>query len=149
MAWGGERTPANPAVVSGPGAHSARTDGGVMDPDAPGYGEGVELQNLQQAGAAAIAGAPPGGGGGGGDPLAGVVPLGAPPSMGVPVTAGAAAGEGPGPEALGLPTDRRSEDKADAAALDPALINAMFAKATDPSATPSFKRRVRELFAAM
>lgn len=31
MARGGARTPANPAAVSGPGAHSQRTDGGPSD----------------------------------------------------------------------------------------------------------------------
>lgn len=144
--WGGARTPAAPAAVSGPGALSARTDGGVMDPNSPSYGEVADVQSLQQAaplagpsGAAAQGGAP------GGNPLAALMGLGAPGSGGLPVTAGASAGAGPGPEALGLPGDALSEDKADAQSLSPATINALLAEASRPTATPSFKRLVRSV----
>jgi hypothetical protein len=61
------------------------------------------------------------------------------------VTAGAAAGAGPGPEALGLPMDKTQESKADVRALDPAMVQALLAAASRPGATPSFKRRVREM----
>ena len=51
MASGGPRTPANPAPVSGPGAMSARTDGGPGQPmrDMPdaAYGEQAEFQEIQ------------------------------------------------------------------------------------------------------
>ena len=51
MAGGGARTPANPAMVSGPGALSQRTDGGpsqpnMMLPDAA-YGEQQDFQEIQ------------------------------------------------------------------------------------------------------
>lgn len=145
---GGYRRPTNPAVVSGPGAHSARTDGGVMDPNAPAYGEGVELENL--AAAASMGGG--GGAAGGGapaDPFAALVGLSAPRQTDLPVTAGAAAGAGPGPEALGLPRDPFEEKRADARSLDPAMVNTLVAAASNPDATPSFKRLVREVIASM
>ena len=63
------------------------------------------------------------------------------------MTAGAAAGGGPGPEALGLPQTPTQERRADAQALSPALLNALLAEASRPEATPSFKRRVREVVA--
>lgn len=143
--WGGARTPSNPAVVSGPGAMSARTDGGVLDPDSPEYGEGVEMQNLQMDAPMAGAGGGPGGGGFAGLDASGIVPLNAPGQMGLPVTAGAASGPGPGPEALGLPMDPLDEEKADAAALDPALVQVLLAATTRSDATPSFRRAVRKI----
>lgn len=144
--WGGSRTPANPAVVSGPGAMSARTDGGVLDPDAPEYGEGVEMGNLtSQAPMAGQGGAPAGGGGFAGLDTSGLVGLGAPGEMGLPVTAGADLGEGPGPGALGLPTTPIEERKADAQALDPAFVQTLLAAATRADATPSFRRAVRNI----
>ena len=65
MARGGARTPSNPAPVSGPGAHSRRTDGGpgakgTANMAAPGgkYGERKAIE--EQAAAAPV---PTGGGG--------------------------------------------------------------------------------------
>jgi hypothetical protein len=128
---------------------SARTDGGVMNPDAPAYGDNLELQNLTtQAPLAGAAGAPAPGGGGGVD-LSQVVGLGAPSQDQLPVTAGAAAGPGPGPEVLGLPMDPTQERRADARALSPALLNALAAEASRADATPSFKRRVREVLSSL
>lgn len=143
--WGGARTPANPAVVSGPGAMSARTDGGVLDPDAPEYGEGVEMQNLSSQAAMAGGGGAPGGAGGGfaGVDMSAITPLGAPGQMGLPVTAGADAGAGPGASALGLPMNPREEAKADARSLDPAFIQVLLAASTRSDSTPSFRRAVR------
>lgn len=148
--WGGARTPANPAMVSGPGAMSARTDGGVMNPNSPSYGEGAALESISSsaplAGASGASGSASGGGGA--DPMAGMVGLDAPTQApGEPVTAGAALGAGPGPDVLGLPMDPAAEKRADARSLDPALMNALLAEATSERATPSFKRRVREVFA--
>ena len=147
--WGGARSPASPAMVSGPGAMSARTDGGVLNPDAPAYGENLELQNLTTA--APLAGTPgattPGGGGG--VDLSKVVGLGAPSQDQLPVTAGAAAGPGPGPEVLGLPMDPTQERRADARSLSPGLLNALTAEASRSDATPSFKRRVREILSSV
>lgn len=144
---GGYRQPTNPAPVSGPGAHSARTDGGVLDPKAPAYGETVELENLKAA--APMAGAPgaPAASVGPGIDTSRVVRLGEPSQTDVPVTAGAALGAGPGPEALGLPQDPTEEARADVRTLPPGLLNALVAAATSENATPSFKRRVREVLA--
>lgn len=129
---------------------SARTDGGVMDPNAPAYGENLELQNLtSQAPLAGAAGATPPGGGGGSVDLSKIVGLGAPSQDQLPVTAGAAAGAGPGPEVLGLPMDPTQERRADARSLSPGLLNALAAEASRPDATPSFKRRVREVLSSL
>lgn len=144
--WGGARTPNAPAAVSGPGALSARTDGGVMNPAEPEYGERQALENLtsaapmaQSSGQAGPAGAPV-------DPLAGVPGLGEPTAMpGTPVTAGAAAGAGPGLEALGLPTNPVEEQRADARALPPGMVQAMIAAAGRADATPSYRRLVRQV----
>lgn len=103
-------------VASGPGALSRRTDTGPAQklrdlPDAD-YGEGATYKDLQK-----------GAGLGQSDPTkvaeqeyqgnpaaANVIPMGA-PSMdpGTPVTAGAAAGAGPGLEALGM-TPQKQQD---------------------------------------
>lgn len=104
MPAGGYQRPSNPAVVSGPGAHSRRTDGGPLDigqqpvRDITGlpYGQNQEVNDLQAA-----------------------APLpqqaGAPSPRSVeglfdrpterpdePLTAGASFGDGPGPEAIGV-----------------------------------------------
>lgn len=108
MARGGYRQPGNPAPVSGPGALSKRTDGGpgqpVRAPSGGKYGERQELEQLQQA---APVSASPGGDVGAPQPAditAGLVGFDAPTQMpDEPITAGAAMGEGAGPEALSLP----------------------------------------------
>ncbi len=94
-------------VASGPGALSRRTDTGPAQklrdlPDAD-YGENATYQDLQQG-----AGLGQSAGGdtsmGGVNPMAAsVTPIGAPSSQpGTPVTDGASAGAGLGPEALGM-----------------------------------------------
>jgi len=105
--------------VSGPGNLSQRTDGGpgakqaaVKLPDAK-YGEQKEFRGIQEGApiqkvAAPTAGAP-------GGALSGPLPppLDAPSSRAdEPVTAGAAAGAGPGQDILGLddPSDMTAED---------------------------------------
>lgn len=146
--WGGTRMPSTPAVVSGPGALSARVDGGVMDPNSPGYGEVADVQSLAQAAPlAGSAGASPSGGAPAGGPPPNLVGLGAPSGDSRPVTSGAAKGAGPGLEALGLPQDPIAESRADAKAVSPATLNAMLAAASSPDATPSFKRLVRQVVA--
>lgn len=108
MARGGYRQPGNPAPVSGPGALSKRTDGGpaqpVRAPSGGKYGERQELEQMQQA---APVSASPGGDVGApqmADLTADLVGFDAPTQEpDTPVTAGAAMGEGPGLEALGLP----------------------------------------------
>lgn len=58
MARGGSRTPSKPAAVSGPGAHSARTDGGpskgTAQMAAPGGGYGERKAIEDQAAAAPV-----------------------------------------------------------------------------------------------
>jgi len=103
MARGGYRQPNNPAPVSGPGALSARTDGGATEGMAQpqqqytgfGYGENSNINNIQ--GQATMAGSP--------FPIADIVPLGAPTERpNEPITSGINQGEGPGTEAMrGLP----------------------------------------------
>lgn len=108
MARGGYRQPGNPAPVSGPGALSQRTDGGpgqpIRTPSGGAYGERQALDQMQQA---APLSASPGGDVGAPPPQdvsANVVGLDAGTQMpDTPVTAGAATGDGPGLEALGLP----------------------------------------------
>lgn len=111
MARGGYRQPANPAPVSGPGALSRRTDGPqgggsqpVRAPSGGKYGDRQALEQLQQA---APLSASPGGDVGAPEAApvdANVVGFDQPTQQpDTPVTAGAAMGDGPGPEALGLP----------------------------------------------
>lgn len=92
---GGYRQPSNPAPVSGPGALSARTDGGAVEgltQPAQSYTGGAYGDNkstMQQQTSAPLAG----------DPMAAtrlpVIPLSA-PSSGLPESHGANWGEGPG-----------------------------------------------------
>ena len=105
--------PSQPAQISGPGPMSRRTDGGAAQalqslPNAK-YGENAQFQSLQQGAPLAASGASPAGGGLDINALppnpaaSGVVPFSAPSnSPAEPVTAGAALGPGPGPQALGI-----------------------------------------------
>ncbi len=143
-AHGGYRKPANPALTSGPGQYARRTDGQpVMDMPNAAYGENAAYRSIQQG--APVAGAPgiPSASGATENPLAGLVGLAAPSQQPtVPVTAGAAAGAGPGPDVLGLPMDPQQMDHADAAALRP-MLDAMLHAASSPDATPSYRNLVR------
>jgi len=147
--WGGARTPSAPAVVSGPGAMSARTDGGVMNPAEPEYGERQALENLTSAAPTASGASASAGVGSPVDMLAGITPLGAGTQMpDEPITAGAARGAGPGVEALGLPTDQVGLNKADAKAIPPGQKQALIAAAGRADATPSFRKMVRQVLAS-
>lgn len=98
---GGYRRPEHPAPASGPGALSRRTDGTQPQMIAPGngYGERKAMQEIQ--GGADMQGATPP-----------VIPMGAPTmNPGEPVTAGAAAGPGIGPEAAGIQSDKQISDQ--------------------------------------
>jgi hypothetical protein len=109
---GGYRKPANPAPVSGPGAHSKRTDGGVSHqalsavPD-QGYGEQkAQLDAQRQAPMAGAAPMPqaapvPQGGGGAGASMASDFDFAGPSQRpDEPITHGVDIGPGAGPEAL-------------------------------------------------
>lgn len=100
---GGYQAPTNPAPASGPGRLSRRTDGGPAQslavlPDAQ-YGE-EKTYREQQRGAPLIQADPRPGpaSAGGGRPVTGLGDPSTRPDE--PVTAGAALGPGPGPEAL-------------------------------------------------
>lgn len=109
---GGYQRPGSPAPVSGPGRLSKRTDSKQPVREMPNaaYGEAAEYRSLQQQAplpatpSVPSGGAAPRGGGAMTGGAGGVVGLDAPSQMpGMPVTAGASMGAGPGMEALGLP----------------------------------------------
>lgn len=145
MASGGYRQPSSPAPVSGPGALSKRTDGGpsqpVRAPSGGAYGDRQELEQLQQA---APLSASPGGGAGAPAPVdvtEGLVGFGEPTQMpGEPVTAGAALGDGPGLEALGLP-NQPAEDVKRLIQYLPTLEH----MANQPGASKAARNLVRQL----
>ena len=112
---GGYQAPARPAVQSGPGALSQRTDGGPASKQAmryvsgmPNYGDGTDMMQIQSGAPMAATPSP--------QPTSPaqmaqaaqqqsqpVTPLTAPTQRpNEPVTAGAASGPGVGPEALGI-----------------------------------------------
>lgn len=106
---GGSRTPSNPAMVSGPGKFSARTDGQPAQyVSGMPYGEGQQFMDLQrQAPMAAAQGSTPTSSAPSSAAPAPVVGMGAPTQMpDQPVTAGSPFGPGPGPEVLPSNDDR-------------------------------------------
>lgn len=142
---GGPRTPAHPAAVSGPGALSARTDGGPtsqppMVASGGAYGSRQDMEQIQSG--AAMQG---GGGAAPGPSAADMIPFGAPTqNPGEPVTAGAALGPGVGPEAAGIAND--STQTLDQLA---GLIHSFDLAANLPSASPEFRSYVRALKARL
>jgi hypothetical protein len=106
MARGGYRQPSNPAPVSGPGALSARTDGGATEgmtqPQQQytgfGYGENGDTNAMQSE--AVMAGNP--------FSMAGITELSAPTQRpDEPITSGINYGEGPGTEVMrGMPNQQ-------------------------------------------
>lgn len=139
---GGYRKPAHPAPVSGPGALSARTDGGPttqppMVADGGAYGDRKAMEGIQSG--APLAAQPQG------PSPADMIPFGAPTqSPGEPVTAGAALGPGIGPQAAGIQNDQD-------ATLDQLapLVNSLEMLSNLPSATPQTRAFVRALKARM
>jgi hypothetical protein len=146
---GGYRTPSHPAPVSGPGAHSARTDRGPKQQDITGgsYGSSQEFQ--QQQAASPLAPASPAGVNGapaaGGPDLSSLVGLGAPSAMpDVPITDGAAAGPGVGPDAMfGQQIDPNTEEARALGKYLPVMIEI----ADSEDSSPGFRKYVRELYA--
>jgi hypothetical protein len=140
---GGERTPANPAPVSGPGALSQRTDGGPtsqppMVASGGAYGDRKAMEGIQS-------GAPLQGGGGQPPSPQDLIPFGAPTqNPGEPVTAGAALGPGVGPQAAGI----ASTSDATLDQLAP-LVRGFETAANLPSATPEFRDFVAGLKAKL
>ena len=142
---GGYRRPSSPAAVSGPGAHSQRTDGRPQQMDLPDakYGEAANFQEIQQG--ASMGQAPAASSGGAPAPVSAPTGLMDPSQMAdQPVTAGADAGAGPGSDALGLPSQEFSADvKRRLGPLLPFLIR----KADDPHASDELRAQVRFLIA--
>jgi hypothetical protein len=136
---GGNRTPANPAPVSGPGALSARTDGGAtsqpqMVASGGAYGDRQEMESIQ--GGAAMAAAP-----GTPRPPALTDPTARPNE---PITAGAAMGPGMGPQAAGIKSDYDiTNDK-----LRP-LVHSLELIANLPQSNPETRAYVRALKARL
>lgn len=128
---GGYREPRNPAPVSGPGALSQRTDGGVPRMTGGGeYGETADLAALQSGADMGAQRPRP-------------IPLTADSRRpDEPVTAGAPVGEGIGPTAAGI--DMRSVDEQDAAALRAELPLLEYLANRD-GATPSSRALIRRL----
>lgn len=140
---GGYRRPASPAVVSGPGAHSRRTDGKqpVMDlPDAE-YGGNADFREMQSGAPMPQVAAPtkvqPTG-----PPIVG---LGEPSQMATtPVTDGAQYGPGAGPSALGL-EDPNIQDAAYLRKYLPVLME----QANSDHASPGYKTWLRNMIASL
>lgn len=142
---GGYRAPNNPAPVSGPGAHSARTDGGPAKMDLPNakYGEAQNFDQIQSGASMspASSGAAPA-------PQPRPLPVGlgeASQMPDQPVTAGADAGAGPGMDSLGLPGQSAfTEDVRKR--LGP-LLPWLIRKADDPQSSQELRDQVRFLIA--
>jgi hypothetical protein len=136
---GGYRRPSNPAPVSGPGALSARTDGGAatqpeMVASGGPYGSRQEMEGIQ--GGAAMQGTAP---------APRPAPLDAPTANPAePVTAGAALGPGIGPEAAGIASDRESTNEQ----LRP-LLNSLELIANLPGSTAETRSYIRLLKARL
>ena len=136
---GGQRTPANPAPVSGPGALSQRTDGGAtsqpqMVASGGAYGDRKAMEEIQAGADMAAtppAPRPPGRGGPTADPAG-------------PITAGAELGPGMGPQAAGIKSDFDiTNDK-----LRP-LVHSLEIIANLPQSNPETRAYVRALKARL
>lgn len=137
---GGQRTPAHPAPVSGPGALSARTDGGPTSAPAMrgdgSYGDSADMEQIQSGSPMQAQGGPT---------ARDLIPFGAPSqSPTEPVTAGAELGAGIGPQAAGIASDS-------SATLDQMrpLVRSLEMAANLPSATAETRAFVRALKAKL
>lgn len=144
---GGNRTPRDPAPVSGPGALARRTDGGpsaappVSDAPVARHGEGPVTEAIEQAGPGARGPASAGGGQGGGG-----VPV--PPSIPDPF----APSEDPNADPFEQPTRpdpatqrRQSDQFLDTMMIGPALpvMEAVASRPNSSQATRNIVRRMR------
>lgn len=140
---GGYRTPSHPAPVSGPGAHSARTDRGPKQHDITGgsYGSSQEFQQQQSAAPLAASAGSPGSTAPG--PAQMPTPLHAPSEMvDQPVTSGADAG--PGLSAADIGAVQREQNAELASRFGP-LLPALMRMADSQYATDAFRQQVRDL----
>ena len=137
--WGGYRRPSNPAPVSGPGALSQRTDGGVPKYDVTGlsYGENQAVNDAQSAAPLSAPSSPA-------PTVSAPIGLGQPSQYAnEPVTAGADAGAGPTSADIGLAQQSNEEIRKTLGPMLPVLMRL----ADSATATPSYKRQVRQLIA--
>lgn len=144
---GGYQPPQKPAMVSGPGKYSQRTDGQpkAQLPDAA-YGEQKTYQELQSGAPMAEAGTDPSAAGPAPVDLSGITPLGAGSRFpNEPVTSGADRGAGPGTGILNLP-QQTPMDTESFAALAP-ILPTLELMATSPMASDEFRAFVREVYA--
>lgn len=142
---GGYRKPSSPAAVSGPGALSARTDGGPAKMNLTGmsYGEAGALNDMQSQ---APMSAPSGGGGAPPAPVTPPTAIGDPSAYpGQPVTSGADAGAGPTSADIGLSQPRGAELRQKFGDR----LQVLMRMADSPYATAEYKRQVRQLIAAI
>lgn len=136
---GGYRRPAEPAAVSGPGALSARTDGGAtsqpqMVASGGAYGDRQEMESIQAGADMAQAPGTP-------RPPALTDPTGNPEE---PITAGAEMGPGMGPQAAGIKSDFDiTNDK-----LRP-IVHSLEILANLPQSNPETRAYVRALKARL
>lgn len=145
MPRGGYRKPENPAAVSGPGAHSKRTDGKQPVVAAPGgdYGEAKVSAELQRSAPLPQASGASGGGAAPVFDTSGVTPITAPTQWPeTPVTDGAALGAGAGPEALGVQSPWK-QDAQEMAQYLPTLL----ALANNQQMPPGFHSIIRRIIA--
>lgn len=138
---GGKRTPRDPAPVSGPGALSARTDGGPGQPVrvAPGgeYGSRQEMEAIQ--GGAVMAD------GGQQQPAPRPTPLGAPTARPEePITAGVDVGPGMDSVAAGIQTPYEITNEK----LRP-ILHSLETMANLSSSNPEFRTFVRNMKARL
>lgn len=136
---GGQRTPSDPAPVSGPGALSQRTDGGAtsqpqMVASGGAYGDRQEMESIQAGADMAQAPGTP-------RPPALTDPTANPEE---PITAGAAMGPGMGPQAAGIKSDFDiTNDK-----LRP-IVHSLEILANLPQSNPETRAYVRALKARL
>lgn len=139
---GGYRRPGNPAPVSGPGALSARTDGGAatqpgMVASGGAYGERQAMESIQSGAAMQ--------GGGGGTPGPPPTPLSAPTANPMePITAGAEVGPGIGPVGAGIKTEHQATNEQ----MRP-LLHSLEIIANLPGSNPETRSFVRNLKARL
>lgn len=145
---GGYRKPSNPAVVSGPGALSRRTDGGQVKVDLPnaGYGENADYQELQQGAPLPQNNAPTGPSPQSASLFSQLTPIGAPSTQpGTPVTDGAQYGPGAGMEAIAQPSNPNKDEAAFLQRSGVLKLMAQVAEGDDVS--PAYKNYVRNVIA--
>jgi hypothetical protein len=139
MAKGGYQKPSRPAPVSGPGALSRRTDGGGAGQPQQrlanaAYGEQKAFGEIQSGATMAQSERPP---------MPQVTPINAPTQRPEePVTAGAPAGPGPGPEAIGVGQTMRDQSRIDTRQIAQYLPS-LEQMANQPGVPTSFVRFVK------